>query len=143
MCRECGGNWTQEQLWTHAVQPYISLPRLLLWTFGMPVIHSVVAVFWACSCLAVALSFDRLISGEFFTVASLGGLVGGAVLLGYWNRETAGRWASRMTQAPVYGGVRSGRWYWGTLLTITAVQMVCTLTYPLICLLILFELTGF
>lgn len=129
-CPECGSTWTDLQLQAHADEPYVSGGKLLLWTFGMPVLYSFL-VFAACMC-----------GVSFLVQADESELVGWVVfwthltlmvsIIAAANRGMAGRWASRVTRNPVLGGVRSGGWYWGMLLSLTAIQMACAYVYPLI-----------
>ena len=108
----------------------------------MPLAYAV-AFFMTCCCSVTALVGLESKLGEGFAWLVLGGqLTVGVFLIGYWNRGIAGRWASRMTRTPVYGGMRSGGWYWATLLALTATQLILTFLYPVIGLGLLGTLFG-
>lgn len=141
-CPECGGAWTQGQLLDHEIHPYISFGRVLLWTFTMPGVYSVMAVSSCCGCLTMASGAGSWLSEKLMWVGFWLIIGAGVLLMGMWNRGTAGRWASRMTRTPVQNVLRSGGWYWGTLLTVTVVQVVCTFIYPFIAIWLCLFLLG-
>ncbi|MEM6853507.1 MAG: hypothetical protein AAF593_03775 [Planctomycetota bacterium] len=131
-CPECGTRWPVSQVEAFAEQPYLTVGKLMAWVFAMPVLYAVLNL-GTCFCFcSAAVSMSESLSGLSAWATFIVYLVVYLGLIALGNRGIAGRWACRMTQTPVYGGLRSGGWYWCTLIVITAVQGICAWGYPLL-----------
>ena len=125
-CPECGRSWEAAALREGVTKSYVGNGHVLAWVLGMPVAYCGMGLMCCCGVLSA-------INNEWGLVVWA---VGWVSIIGFGNRDMAGRLHSRWLRLPEKAGVRRGPVFWGALVGLTVAQLLLTVLYPVLFLLI-------